>query len=227
MYIMKCIVLFLTVFSALAFADGASPLGAIHPTATGSVDDDPLLWAQPYSSATLQNGYRYYDTSTGEGYMVDDFFGGGEFTIKSIRIWMIYQGANPETYEVAFIEDAGDANPNNGTVAWSGTMTCTHVDTGDDLWGYDIWETTGVLSNYPTLPSFDRYWLVLRFQGEEYWLVQPPVSGSYPWLGPTTIELLSCADPSMYGETSDSYFALYAPPVPIVRESWGSIKSIF
>ena len=219
---MKLFAICLTVFTALAFAEGHAELGARHAPGDGIVSTDGVVFSQVYSFANLINGYRHIE-------MADDLILSATASIQNIRVWMIYTGGMPTDYDLAFAQDAGDSDPNNATYVWSETVPCTHVDTGDDNWGFDIYETTCAISptdTYPSLTAGLRYWLILVFKGDEFWLVEDPVWGSYAWTYSGTTWYRT-DDPYTFDYAVDAFFELYDSPVPIERETWGSRKPLF
>ena len=225
------IVICLTFCAAIAFAGDASQLGASqhsasHPTTTGSDNTDGCVFSQTYSFPDIQNAYRYFHSGTGVGYICDDFILDNDATVRSIHLWMSYPDDLPMTYDMLFIHDSGDVNPNNGAVVWSGTVVLTHIDTGDDWYG-TVWETIGEISptEYPDLMAGERYWVVLTFQGNEFWLVRAPIFGSNPWGGQTITTLQDVS--AYFSEDSDTFFEIWDSPVSCQRETWGSIKSTF
>jgi hypothetical protein len=214
--------LILLVLPALALAS-ANDLGFVRPTAPGhGGPTDAIVFDQPYSFAALVNGYQHIQ-------MADDFILSYDTSIQNIRMWMIYVSGNPASYDLAISQDAGDSDPNNATTVWSETVPCTHVDTGDDNWGYDIWETTFEIPEtdlWPSLTGGDRYWLILNFTASEYWLVEDPVWGSYSWTSDGTTWYRTDS-PSTFNYAADAFFQLYDSPVALVRETWANIKTIF
>jgi len=221
---MKLVTLCLALCAALAFAGSHSELGAVEPSGSGTAGagTDALVFSQTYSFAALVNGF-------GHTVAADDFILSADASLQNIRIWMIYSSGNPTTYDLAIAQDAGDSNPGNASTVWSETVPCTHVDTGDDNWGFDIYETTCPISSYPSLTAGQRYWLILTFDtgvGTQYWLVEDPVWGSYCWTGDGTTWWRS-DDVATFDYAADFFFELYDSPVVLERETWGSIKSIF
>jgi len=221
MYLMKLVVLILTACAAFAFANVAQ-LGAVHPEGDPTPGSDAVVFAQTYSFGTLLNGFRHIEAA-------DDFIVGTSCDLQNIRIWMIYSGGMPTDYDLRISMDAGDSDPNNATDIWTETVPCTHVDTGDDNWGFDIYETTcaiPAMDAYPSVTAGQRYWLELVFKGDEYWLVSGPVWGSFCWTSDGTT-WTRADDPGTFATEADFYFDLYDTPVALQRETWGSIKSIF
>jgi hypothetical protein len=214
--------LFLLSLPALALAAGADHLGFIHPWGSGyGGPTDAIVFDQVYSYAALVNGYQHIQ-------MADDFILAQDASIQNIRMWMIYTSTMPVSYDLAIAQDNGDSDPNTATVIWSETVPCTHFDTGDDQWGYDIWETTFAISPtdvYPSLTAGVRYWLIFNFTATEFWLVEDPVWGSYAWTsdGATWYRTDS---PSTFNYAADAFFQLYDTPVALARETWGSIKTL-
>lgn len=224
---MKFVFFVLALTVAVAFADTHAELGAVHPSGSGygGPGTDANVFDQPYDFTALINGFAHTE-------MVDDFILGSDATIQAIQMWLIYSGSNPTTTELFILEDSGDSDPATATEIWRETVDCTHIDTGDDQWGFDIWETTYTLTAdaYPDLTAGTRYWLGLVFQlpggGQEYWLVEDPVWGSYLWTTDGTTWWRSDS-PDTFAQAADAFFALYDSPVALQRDTWGSIKSIF
>ncbi len=222
---MKLFTFLLLVIAASVFASGPSELGLCENTYTGTTapeSDAALLFSQTYSFGALLNGYRHIE-------MCDDFIiEGGDVYLEEIVIWMIYAGSQPTDYALRLAEDSGDSDPNNATVIWEETVSCSHIDTGDDNWGYDIYETTCTISSdaYPLLTGGTRYWLMLVFKGDEYWLVENPIFGNYAWTSDGTTWYRT-DDPSTFAAAADAFFDLYGTRTALNRNTWGNIKSTF
>ncbi|MCD4669590.1 MAG: hypothetical protein K8S14_04020 [Actinomycetia bacterium] len=215
---MKLLTLCLTVCTALAFAEGYSELGPLHTIGTSPVSTDDIAFSQSYAYANLLNGYSANS-------MADDFILAANASIDSVVVWMIYIGAQPANVDVAFYQDTGDSSPATATSVWSGTASATYIDTGDDNWGFDIIETTLVLPSYPFLTAGVYYWLEITLNyNVDFWLVQNWSVLSQCWVlnGSTWTR-----SDDAYSESTDAFFDLYAAPVALERETWGSIKTIF
>ncbi|OPL18418.1 MAG: hypothetical protein AVO35_06125 [Candidatus Aegiribacteria sp. MLS_C] len=214
--------LLVLILPALSLA-GSDHLGFVHPSGPGhGGPTDAIVFDQGYSFAALVNGYQHIQ-------MADDFILSADASIQNIRMWVIYVSTPPTSYDLAIAQDNGDSDPNTATTIWSENVPCTHVDTGDDQWGYDIWETTFEISEtdvYPSLTAGVRYWLIFNFTATEYWLVEDPVWGSYAWTsdGSTWYRTDS---PSTFDYAADAFFQLYDTPVALDRETWANIKTMF
>jgi len=222
---MKLLALCLVCFVGMAMAAGESHLGFINPTGQGygGAGTDGIIFDQPYAFAYLLNGFRH-------GFMCDDFELASDASVDTIRCWMIYATAQPTEFNMAILEDVGMVDPNFATPVWTETIPCTHVDTGDDNWGYDIIETTMVCSSPASLTAGVLYWLSLEFHDDtitDYWLVQDPVWGDYAWTGSDGVLWTRVDDPGTFDTPADAFFQLRAATGALDNATWSSIKSTF
>jgi hypothetical protein len=162
--------------------------------------------------------------------MCDDFQVSSDASLDTVVAWMIY---NPEPcpteYNMAILEDSGLTDPNFATNVWTGTCPASAVDTGDDNWGFNIWEMTLTCPSPYTLTSGQLYWLSMQFSETitDYWLVQDPVWGDYAWTGTDGILWTRVDDPNTFDTPADAFFILYSSAGALDNETWGAIKNIF
>ncbi len=221
---MKTLALCLVCLVGLAFA-GVSQFEAATPTGSGhgGPGTDGEIFNQQYAFAYLLNGFHH-------GYMCDDFEVSSDASLDTVVAWMIY---NPEPcpteYNMAILEDSGLTDPNFATSVWTGTCSASAVDTGDDNWGFNIWEMTLVCPSAYTLTSGQLYWLSMQFSETitDYWLVQDPVWGDYAWTGTDGILWTRVDDPNTFDTPADAFFNLYSSSGALDNETWGAIKGIF
>jgi len=224
---MRLLALCLVCFVGFAFASGVSQFESANPTglSNGGPGTDALLFDQPYAFGFLLNGFAH-------GFMCDDFELTGDASIDTIRVWMIYAIANPTEANFSILEDAGLVDPNFATPVWTGTLTANSVDTGDDNWGYDIWETTYTGSGPTDLVAGQLYWLSYEFHDQatifDYWLVSDPVWGDYCWTGADGILWTRSDDPGTFETPADAFFQLMGTySGALDNATWGTIKSTF
>ena len=223
---MKLLVLCLTLFAAMAIAEGPVELGALHPYETGTVNTDAIVFSQTYSYAALLNGLRH---NVAGGGIADDFILSSAASIQNIRFWIVYtSGSAPTSYDLVISQDNGDSDPNTATTVWNENVPCTVVDTGDTNWGFIIWEITCAIpmDAYPSLSAGPRYWLEIVFSNPsptDYVLVEAPVFGQLCYTGgvPDWARCDTWTDPC------DVFFELYDTPVALDRSTWADIKTIF
>lgn len=225
---MKVLSLVLVLLASLAFA-GASDLGSVHTSGTSNYSGgtDAVVYAQSYVFADLANGIRHY--SDPEGWGCDDFVLSSATEIQGIQFYIVHAGSAPTSYDLVIGEDAGDSNPNNYTEVWSANVPCTLVDTGDDNWGYDIYEVNcDIPSSFPYLTAGPRYWLALGFHDAtitDYVLVTETITGGMAWSGVTQTSYATTL--ASFGTAYDFFFNLFDSPTSLERQTWGSIKSLY
>ena len=154
----------------------------------------------------------------------DDFLPNRSCQLGSIQLWMLLTSGIPPTITLSVMEDNGSVNPNNATTVFSSSMDATITDTGDDMYGYDVYSVSCDLDQTLIVSGSQRYWLELTVPVGGYWICQNPlVFGSDMWVFYQgyyqTLE-------SVIGTAYDSFFELYEP-VALQRNSWGSIKASF
>ncbi len=225
---MKFVNLSLLLLVSLVFAD-ASDLGAPHTSGSSSYQGgtDFVVYSQPYVFTDLANGIRHY---TGvEGWACDDFILSSDAEIEGVQFYIVYAGYAPTSYELVFAEDAGDSDPNNYTTVWSATVPCTLVDTGDDNWGFTIYEVNcDIPSAFPSITAGPRYWLALRFHHQgvlDYVLVTETITGSMAWSGGTQTSYVNTL--TKFGTQYDIFFNIFETVMSLESQTWGSIKSSF
>ena len=225
---MKFLALCLVLLASLAFAS-ASDLGAVHTSGSsaysGGTDAD--VYSQPYAFADLANGIRHYLAP--EGWACDDFMLTSAADIIGIKFYIVYAGDAPTSYSFAITQDGGSVDPNTATPVWSAALPCTLVDTGDDNWGYDVYEVTcDIPSAFPSLTAGTTYWFAIGFHGADvtdYVLVTETITGSEAWSGVTQAEYILTS--TSFGTPYDIFFTLDGVPTSLSRSTWGAIKSFF
>ncbi len=226
---MKFVILVLVLLASLAFAS-ASDLGAVHHSGTSNYSGgtDAVVYAQPYVFADLSNGIRHY--SAPEGWGTDDFILSTASEIHGVQFYIVYAGSTaPTSYDLVIGQDAGDSDPNNYSTVWSANVPCTLVDTGDDNWGFDIYEVNcDIPSSFPSLTAGPRYWLAIGFHDTDvtdYVLVTETITGGMAWSGVTQTSYIPTV--TSFGTAYDFFFNLYDSPTALERQTWGSIKSLY
>jgi len=177
---------------------------------------DSAVFAQTYTSlAEVDNSIR-------ASRLVDDFSPEFSGDIQSIKVWVVYEGALPDSLYIGIQEDNGSSDPNSATLLASGVLPAVHVSTGDFYGGYIV-ETTCTFPTAVPVSSNKTYWLEVR-PGAGYLIARNPlVFGSTMW-GYQTGQYKSMV--VLLGLAFDSFFELYTPTA-LARNSWGSIKASF
>jgi hypothetical protein len=177
---------------------------------------DSAIFTQSYTSLSEVNN------SIRASRLVDDFIPEYSGGIQSIRVWVVYEGARPDSMYVGIHEDNGSVNPNTATLLTSAVLPAVHVNTGDFYGGYIV-ETTCTFPAVVPVSDSKTYWLEVR-PGNGYLIARNPlVFGSTMW-GYQTGQYKSVE--VLLGKAYDSFFELYTSSV-LARNSWGLIKVSF
>lgn len=212
------IILALLVVASLALA-GQANFGHIGTGVGGNPSQggtDATLYEQPYDFPNIANGIYVHAPQFGGA---DNFTFSAEAEVATITFWTVFTGSgHPYDIAVDIYEDNGGTL---GAHFWGETVPGayqTETLTGDQSWGYDLYQSDLELQNRPTVPAGD-YWLAMSVLGASDpvgWLVCNP---TYP--------------PNMYQYNNgwgvvayDGWFGLYSEDA-LTRSSWGSIKSTF
>lgn len=223
---MRFSVFVLVIVAVFAFA-ADDQLGSIHPTGPTGAGSDADVYSQTYDFGTLLNGYSNY--SGGSRLVADDFELTADYDVREIVVWMIWTAGQATEMNMAILsDDAGDSNPATATEVWSEAVPCVNVDTGDDNWGYDIWETTCTVNTdvYPELSTGIHYYLQVQAEVADncYILVSPNYVADLVWFfGDSGWQRSDVA----FGEDSDLYFDLFGELTAIESMTWGSVKTLF
>ncbi len=202
---MRKMLLIICLIAGLATADGAVPLHSDYEP-TGDI-----LWENPYDFALLSDGlYSYY-----HNHATDDFVLDSQSQLEAVILYTAYEEAHPRDLELAVYEDdAGSPGPELWRITVSGD-NITDIDTGDDAFSFDIWETRLELdpADYQELPT-GTHWLE----------VYDPTDQLFGWF---------CEDGGnfqIYGHTVFDYSAFFivegTPNSPVHPASWGAIKAL-
>ncbi|MCD4847162.1 MAG: hypothetical protein K8R76_03110 [Candidatus Aegiribacteria sp.] len=224
---MKLFVFALVIVAASSFAADAE-LGSRHAEGTGMVSIDGLMYSQTYDFANLMNGYSNY--GAGDRWIADDFeLAGPEVYVDSVVVWMIWTGGQGSTMNIVFSEDNGDSDPNTATDVWSEAVPCTNYFTGDQSWGFDIYETTcdiNAADTHPLLTIGTHYWMETQadvvdncFQLVGTWGVL-----SYVWYNDGSGVWVRCDD--AFSEITDTFMDFYGY-VALEAGTWADIKTLF
>lgn len=225
---MKFVSVCLVLLASLALA-GATDLGVTHTSGSSSYQGgtDDVVYAQTYVFADLANGIRHY--SAPEGWGTDDFILSAGAEIQGVQFYIVHAGAAPTSYDLVIGVDAGDSDPNNYTEVWSDNVACTLIDTGDENWGYTIYEVNcDLVSGFPVLTAGPRYWLAIGFHDDtvtDYVLVTETIVGGMAWSGVTQTSYATTL--ASFGTAYDFFFNLFDSATSLERQTWGSIKSIY
>ena len=154
----------------------------------------------------------------------DDFLPNNSGQLGSVQLWMLFASGLPPTLTLSILEDNGSVNPNNATTIFNSSLSASITDTGDNLFGYDVYTVLCDLDESVMLSGSQRYWLELALPVGGYWICQEPlVFGSDLWVFDSGMYYTS---ESQFGTAYDTFFELYQP-VSLQRNSWGSIKTSF
>jgi hypothetical protein len=104
--------------------------------------------------------------------LADDFEVYEDWTLGVARVW-IPCNDGPDDIVVEIFGDSGDG-PDEGNVLFTETVPGSAqiwTDTGDEEYGYTIWEVDIPISGFEVVPG-TRYWLCLQYLGgRAYWAV--------------------------------------------------------
>ena len=175
------------------------------------------LFTQAYS---LENT----DSAIQSVAICDDFLPDVSGQLGTIELWMLFDSGQPPTLSLSILQDNGSVNPNNAIEVFSSSLDATITDTGDDIFGSDIFHVSCSTDELVSLSGSQRYWLQLDVPVGGYWLCQNPlVFGSTMWVFAAGSYVTTT---DQIGTAYDSFFVL-SMPVALERNSWGAIKASF
>ena len=224
---MKLFIFALVIVAASAFAADAD-LGNQHSAGNGLTSIDGLCYSQTYDYAELINGYSNY--GAGDRWVADDFELTESYYIDSVVVWMIWTGGMGSDFNLVFSEDAGDSDPNNSTDVWAESAPCTNVFTGDQNWGYDIYETTidiNASDTHPYLTGGVHYWFESQADVTDncFVLVGTPGILSYTWYNDGSGVWVR--SDVVFGEGTDTFMDFYNFTAALESATWADIKTLF
>jgi hypothetical protein len=143
---------------------------------------------------------------------------------------MIWTGGMGSDFNLVFSEDSGDSDPNTASDVWAESAPCTNVFTGDQNWGYDIWETTIEINEtdvWPVLTGGVHYWFETQadvtdncFQLVGNWYILSYVwynDGSGVWV----------RSDAAFAENTDTFMDFYNFTAALESATWADIKTLF
>ena len=203
---MKKIALLLVLIAGMAPAAGGSAL-TINPATNGSV-----LWENPYDYDLLVDGLYSYDIN----HATDDFVLDNQSELEAIVFYVAYSGTHPRDLQVAIYQDVSGSP---GSEQWRVTVDSSNItdtDTGDDNWGYDLWETRLELDPADVYEDLapGTYWLEVYDPHDEVfgWFCEN--TGNFQYYGGTVFDF-------------SAFFVVEGTPnSAVVGSSWGAIKAL-
>jgi len=202
---MQKMLLIICLIAGQVTADGAVPLHSDYQPA------GDILWQNPYDYGLVTDGLYSYHGS----HATDDFVLDSQSRLEAVMLYTAYEEAHPRDLELAAYEDVAGSP---GSELWRITVSgnnITDTNTGDDAFGFDIWETRLELdpADYHELPA-GTYWLE----------VYDPTDKLFGWY---------CEDDGnfqIYGGTvfdHSAFFTVEGTPNSAVHPaSWGAIKAL-
>lgn len=183
------------------------------PETTGEV-----LWENPYSYDELDSHWE----SFGMWHCMDNFTLDEVNSIGAFVFWAIYE-EDPDTYElevVIYESRGGYPGAAIGERVLVDTDNITQIDTGDDSWGYDLYET------HIDLNPEDVY---KEVEPGIYWLeVYSPNCQAMHWICgyPGDMVHAHYFNGELDQHAADGFFVVEdASTMPIEDDSWGAIKA--
>ncbi|MCD4708515.1 MAG: hypothetical protein K8S62_12355 [Candidatus Sabulitectum sp.] len=213
---MKVFIIFLLV-TGILFAE--SDYGYISSGGTSSPPQpaDGTLYEQPYDFPNLANAIYVHGPSYGGA---DNFTFTSEATVKSITFWMVFSSsAHPFDIAVDIYENTGGTF---GSHIWGETVPGayqTETLTGDQSWGFDLYQSDLQLQDYPAIPAGD-YWLAMSVLGS-------PDNAGWLVCDPTYPPNMKQYNGSWTTVNYDGWFGLYDHDVALSRTTWADIKTTF
>ncbi len=197
--------LLLVLIAGMAPAAGGTVLAG-NPLPMGDI-----LWEHPYDYSTLDDGY-YINAGR---LCQDDFVIDSQSDIEAFTVWTVYDNSHPRNLEVALYNDNGGSP---GSEFWRVTVDAANItdtDTGDDNWGYDLWETRLELDPADVYEDLapGTYWFE----------VSDPGTLMAAWLGSLGGNMYYIGNPTAH----DAFFVVEGTPnSAVVGSSWGAIKAL-
>ncbi len=223
------IVLFLLAASILADQPLFLSPHHVHRNVPNEVTlNDDLVYSQRYMFEKLYEGCSNY--SGGNRWVCDDFELDGDYYVTEMHVWMIWTGAQATTMNLVISEDdLLDWDPNTNIDVWAESVPCTNTFTGDNNWGYDIYETYCIINadSYPELNAGVHYYFETQSETYDNSFILCPENfiGDCIWYDD------GCGEwerPENFCPNPDLFFEFYGEPVSALEsETWGSIKTLF
>ncbi len=220
--------LFLSTVSILA--DQPAVLSPRHLQGTGPISVDYLVYSQPYDLSFAGYGVMIYGEHG--GWACDDFVLDNDYYIDEIYVYMMWTTEQASMMNLVISEDnIGDWDPNTNIDVWSETVPCTNTFTGDNQWGFDIYEIHCIISAdaYPELTAGVHYYFEVQADiGVNYaMLFSGNFVGDYCWFDYNGSGSYTRSD-IVFGTDMDMFFDFWGEPVNALESgTWGSIKTLF
>ena len=225
----KLLFALLLLSTAFIQADQPIVLSPRHVQGTSPIEIDGLVYSQTYDFGLICCGPAIvgeYDR-----WLCDDFILDNNYFVSEVDVWMIWTGEICSMMNLVISEDDFlDSDPNTNIDVWAESVPCTNTFTGDNLWGYAIYETHCVINTdaYPELDYGKHYYFEVQADVSDpcYILTSPNMVGDICWyddgLG------IWVGSDVMFGQSLDMFFDFYGEPVNALEpETWGSIKTLF
>lgn len=208
------------------YADQPHILRSYHIHGTDPVVIADMVYQQ---SGTIVSGIGI--NSGSNQWLCDDFVLDGDYYLTDIYTLMIWTSMPASTMNLVISEDdLNDSDPNTNTDVWVESVPCINTNTGDSIWGYDIYETHCIIDAdlYPELDSGIHYYFEIQAE---------VVDGCFNLFGDNYIgdscwydigEGIWVEGLVYFGFPADMIFVFYGEPVGALEsETWGSIKTLF
>ncbi len=225
----KLLFTLLLLSTASILADQPLVLSPRRVQGTGPITIDGLVYSQTYDFGHIIGGAPI--SGILDRWLCDDFELDNDYYISDVYVWMIWTGEQASLMNLVISEDdTGDSDPNTNIDVWAETVPCSHTDTGDNIWGYDIYETHCVINAdvYPELDSGKHYYFEVQADVSDscFILFSVYFIGDYCWFDDGSGVWVR--SDYMFGMYSDMFFDFYGEPVSALEpETWGSIKTLF
>ena len=219
----KALILFVLIAS-MAFAANSS-LGHIDGATPATPDrDDGFLVNNVYDYGALTNGLACY--SANGWYLANDFESGPDSgdTIEGWTNWIIDNGAASSIDSMFYDGDASGPGSLLEVIGGTGTLT----DTGDDNWGFDLYENVVVMDSAYALTASTYYWMTFD-----------PVGGFYYWLTPDHDSTWGAeayfsedggyswnSSSATWGQAYDNFWVIEEIGGAVEESTWGFIKAL-
>ena len=212
---------------ASILADQPIVLSSRQTQGTGPLEIDGLVYSQTYTFESLDIAIL---NSSGVNYWVcDDFELDDNYYVTEMCVWMIWTGEHATVMNFVISEDnTGDSDPNTNIDVWAESVPCTNTFTGDQAFGYDVYETYCTINAgaYPELDAGAHYYFETQAVTPDNSYILADVNmvsgGCWYWTEGEWHEIINMSGyPHMF-------FDFYGEPMNTLEsETWGSIKTLF
>lgn len=175
-------------------------------------DTGDAIFSQPYSFDELANCVQ-------SASLIDDFIPNFSGDCSEAIVWMVFAGTPITDLYIKIAQNTGSPNPNSSLTVYAGEVPVELVDTGDEWYGYTIYQVNITLSTTIQLVEGLLYWFEVGTEPGSYWAYKEPATFGYGMWKYEAGHFVTMGN-------TDGFFELRTP-VALERSSWAAVKSFY